>query len=148
MIKRFAVIGLLALSMVGCASVQMADPAQDAAAKKFEAKAGVSTLYIYRNEFIGTAKTMDLEVDGKLVGQTKGKTFVLLNVAPGKHTIVGKAENDDKLEIETLAGKVYYVWQEVKFGVLSARNKLSLVSAEVGQEGVKESKLALPPAQK
>ena len=39
------------------------------------------------------------------------------------------------------AGKNYYVWQEVKMGLLMARSKLSQVSEEEGKQGVMESKL-------
>jgi len=35
----------------------------------------------------------------------------------------------------------YYVWQEVKMGLLMARSKLSQVSEEEGKQGVMESKL-------
>lgn len=53
------------------------------------------------------------------------------------------AENDSTLDVDTVAGKIYYVWQEIKMGVMYARNKLQLVDDVTGQTGVKESKLTV-----
>ncbi|HBL04714.1 MAG TPA: hypothetical protein DDZ61_19365, partial [Aeromonas salmonicida] len=60
---------------------------------------------------------------------------------PGSHTSTGKSENEDSLTLSAEAGKNYYVWQEVKMGVLMARSKVSQVSEEEGKQGVMESKL-------
>jgi hypothetical protein len=38
--------------------------------------------------------------------------------------------------------KLYYIWQEVKMGLLYARTKLTLVSKEEGKKGFLESQLA------
>ncbi|MDX7898391.1 hypothetical protein SJS28_04350 [Aeromonas media] len=40
------------------------------------------------------------------------------------------------LILSTEAGKNYYVWQEVKMGLLMARSKLSQVSEGEGKKGV------------
>ncbi len=60
--------------------------------------------------------------------------------APGSR-ISYRSENDATLTLSTEAGKNYYVWQEVKMGLLMARTKLSQVSEEEGKQGVMESKL-------
>lgn len=39
-------------------------------------------------------------------------------------------------------GTLYYVWQEVKMGLMYARTKLHLMSAEDGKKGVLETQLA------
>ena len=49
----------------------------------------------------------------------------------------------DSLNFDAMAGKLYFVWQEVKMGMLSARTKLQLVSDDVGKKGVMESQLAV-----
>ncbi len=142
MIQKFVAAAILAASLVGCASVPMGDPKKDAELKSFSAKPAVAGLYVYRNESMGAAVRMDVEVDGKPLGQTAAKTYFYTELAPGKHTIISKAENTDNLEIDTVAGKLYYVWQEVKMGVLYARTKLHLVSEEEGKKGVMETQLA------
>ncbi len=133
---------LMAALASGCASVPMADPAQDAAAKAFAVPPGKSRIYVYRNESIGAAITMDVFIDGRPLGQTVSKTYLVTDVNPGPHKILAKSENDDLLDLTTVAGRIYYVWQEVKMGLLYARNKLQLVDDKTGQAGIMESRLA------
>ena len=142
-LKNTGVIAVfLALSLVGCASVPMGDAAQDAALKTFPARPDSAGLYIYRNESMGAAVRMDVEADGKPLGQTAARTYFFTELKPGKHTVTSKSENTDTLEIDALPGKLYYVWQEVKMGLLYARTKLHLVDEAQGRKGVLESSLA------
>jgi hypothetical protein len=134
-----------ALTMAGCASVPMGDVTQDAAAKTFKVPAGKSALYIYRNENMGGAITMDVAVDGKPLGKTGAKTYLYAVVAPGKHVITSKAENTDTLEVLTRPGQATYVWQEVKMGFIAARSKLQVVDEATGRKGVAETALAATP---
>ena len=140
--KKLFVAAAIAVNLVGCASVNMGSAQQDAAAKTFKAPADKAGIYIYRNESMGAAIKMDVAIDGQRVGETAAKTYLYKEVAPGKHTIESKAENTDKLDVDAKPGMLYFIWQEVKMGVLGARNKLSLVSEDAGKKGVNESKLA------
>lgn len=143
--KQFATITLLSASLTGlltgCASVKVASQQEDTKAKTFATNPNQANLYVYRNEFIGASIRMPVELDGKEIGKTGPKSYLTLSVAPGKHTLVSKAENDFTLELLTEAGKNYYVWQEVKMGLLYARSKLQLMDEAQGQAGVKESQL-------
>ncbi|WP_161957707.1 DUF2846 domain-containing protein [Aeromonas caviae] len=139
---------LSAALLSGCASVPMADATADAQAKQFVAPKDAANLYIYRNETFGTAVKMPVLVDGVAVGDTVAHSYILKLVTPGSHTITSKSENDATLTLSTEAGKNYYVWQEVKMGLLMARSKLSQVSEEEGKQGVMESKLVKEGANK
>ncbi|MFC0348857.1 DUF2846 domain-containing protein [Undibacterium danionis] len=140
--RFFTTITVLSAGLLtGCASVQMAPSNEDAQAKNFTVNPQSAKLYIYRNEFMGQSIKMPVELDGKEIGKTISKSFLVATVAPGKHSLLSKAENDSSLEIDTEAGKNYYIWQEIKMGFLSARSKLQLVDAAQGQAGVRESKL-------
>lgn len=140
--KRIFIAALLASTLVGCASVPMGDEKQDAALKTFSVPADKAGVYIYRNESMGAAVKMDVEVDGQLIGQTAANTYLYKEITPGKHTISSKAENTDTIEIDAKPGTLTYVWQEVKMGILYARTKLNLVDEEEGKEGVLETTLA------
>ena len=142
MFRKFALISFVTMTLVGCASVPMGDVKRDAELKSFTPKPDVASLFIYRNESFGAAIKMDVEVDGKSVGQTAAKTYFYKEVAHGKHTVTSKSENTESIDVDTVAGKIYYIWQEVKMGLLYARTKLTLVSEEEGKKGVLESQLA------
>lgn len=135
-------IGLAAVSsLAGCASVPMASPEQDARAKSFSVKPGKANIYVYRNESMGGAVKMPVTLNGKPIGATGAKTFLLAEVSSGKHILVSKAENDYPLEVTAVAGRNYFVWQEVKMGLLQARSQLHLADEATGKLGVKECQL-------
>lgn len=130
-----------AIMLAGCASVPMASPDQDAKAKQFTASSDKANIYIYRNESMGSAIKMPLLLDGMSVGDTVAKSYILKEVSPGSHNIVSKTENDATLNIQTEAGKNYFVWQEVKMGAWAAGSALHQVDTTKGQAAVKECKL-------
>lgn len=134
-------VGALVVLLSGCASVPMASIERDNQAKTFAVKPGLSNIYVYRNESIGAAVKMDVELDGRLVGQTVASSYFALEVSPGKHTIISKAENSSMLDVNAEAGKNSFVWQEVKMGLIMARNKLQIVDDEIGKSGIAECKL-------
>jgi hypothetical protein len=131
--------------LAGCASVPKASPERDRSAKQFAApQNGKAALYVFRNESFGAAIKMSLLLDGKIVGDTAAKTFHWVEIDPGKHTLIGKAENESTLDFDAAPGQKVFVWQEVKLGILSARNKLQLVDDDKGRSGVGECELAEP----
>lgn len=136
---------LLALACIvlasGCASVPMATPEQDSAARSYAVKPGTGNIYVYRNEILGAAVTLPVELNGKPIGATGSKTFLLLPVAPGKHTLGSKGETGSTLVVDVGAGQNYFVWQEVKMGMLSGGSALHLVDEAKGKAGVAECKL-------
>jgi len=140
--KKILIATVLASSLVGCASVPMGDAKQDAVLKTFSVPADKAGVYIYRNEQLGGAYKMDVEIDGETIGQTAVNTYLYKEVAPGKHTISSKAENTDSMEIEAKLGTLSYIWQEAKLGFSSVRTKLHLVDETEGKKGVLETKLA------
>lgn len=140
--KKMFIAAVLASSLAGCASVPMGDAKQDATLKTFSVPTDKAGVYIYRNESMGAAVKMDVELDGKPIGQTAANTYLYKEVAPGKHLITSKAENTDTLEIDAKPGSLNYVWQEVKMGIMYARTKLNLMGEAEGKKGVLETKLA------
>ena len=143
MLKNIVVASVLVASAIvsGCASVPMANPERDTQAKTFSVKPNKANIYIYRNESMGAAIKMPVAVDGKLVGDTAAKTYLLVEVNPGAHKIVSKTENDSTLDVNAEANKNYFVWQEVKMGGFSARSQLQLVDEATGKAAVNECKL-------
>ena len=142
MTRRILALAALGL-LTACASVRMASPERDLAVKQFSAPPkGKASLYVFRNESLGGAVKMSLQLDGKLLGETASKTFHWVPIAPGKHTLVGKAENESALEFTAKPGQNIFVWQEVKMGLFSAGNRLELVDEERGQSAIAQCELA------
>ena len=135
-------IAVTSLFLGGCASVQMASDTEDMAAKKFVTKPDAGRLYIYRNESMGAAIKMPVSIDGQIVGETASKTYLLLDVKPGAHVIRSHTENTPTLNINAEAGKLYFIWQEVKMGLMQAGSALHQVEQLQGRDGVLECKLA------
>jgi hypothetical protein len=134
------------LLLAACATVPKASPERDLSAKQFAAPPkGKAALYVFRNESMGGAVKMSLQLDGAPLGETGAKTFHWVTIAPGKHTLMGKAENESAIDFTAKAGENVFVWQEVKMGLFSARNRLQLVDDERGHAGVAECELAEAP---
>ena len=123
--------------LYGCASVNKAPAAADAASKQFKPSTAVSQVYVYRNETMGAALSMPVAVDGKLAGNTGPHSFFKFDLPAGTHKITSQG-TESELVLTTEVGKLYFVWQEVKMGVLSGGSKLQVVSDEVGKKGVAE----------
>jgi hypothetical protein len=137
----FAAFAAIALT-AGCASVPLAGANEDAQAKSFVAPGdGRANLYVYRDETFGAGIKMPLLLDNLAIGDTAAHTYVYRQVAPGRHLLVSKTEKDVSLEIEVEAGRNYFVWQEVKMGVWTARSALHLVDEKMGEVAVKKCKL-------
>jgi hypothetical protein len=130
-----------ALLVAGCASVPMAAPDADAAAKAFKTDASMANVYIYRNENMGAAVKMPVLLDNMSVGDTVANSYIMRPVTPGKHVVTSKTENDSTLSLDAKAGTNYFIWQEVKMGAFAARSELHLVDEAKGKAGVLECKL-------
>lgn len=131
--------------VAGCAREPLprADDAAAAQAKTFTTGADSANVYVYRNEILGSIVRMAVMVDGKEVGMTRGLTYLLLRLEPGRHTIISQGQTRSALTLDVTAGKNYFVWQEVKHNPLlfTYRSQLKLVDEATGQDGVKECEL-------
>src|SRR6266481_4436193 len=137
MTSRRSFVLIVAVLASACASVPLAHPEADAAAKRFQAPPpGHANLYVFRNESFGGAVRMSINLDGMALGDTAAKTYLYTTIPAGTHTLTSKTENDSTAVIEARAGGNYFVWQEVKMGMWSARSALQLVEEERGRAGV------------
>jgi hypothetical protein len=142
--KKYSIIAIITFYVLlsGCVSVPMASIDRDNTAKQFRPVLDKSNIYLYRNESYGGAVTMPVTLDGKIAGKTAAKTYFKWTVKPGKHTITSLTENTAKIELDTKPNKNYFIWQEVKMGMWTARSQLHEVPRTKGENGVLECKLA------
>jgi hypothetical protein len=97
---------------------------------------------VYRNERYGYGARLTVMLDDSLLGDTASKTFLYTPIPPGRHVIVSKAENESEAIIDAKSGVNYFVWQEIKMGIWSARTALHQVEEKDGREAVLECDLA------
>jgi hypothetical protein len=132
---------LLAGLLAGCGSVPLGSLNDDLRAKNSAAHPDKSRIYVYRHETIGFAVPMTVTVDGRAAGRTAGQTYLMLEVEPGTHALASHAEDRSTLNVQTEAGRTYYVWQEVKIGFWKARSRLHAVDETTGRKAVAECNL-------
>ena len=142
---RLLIISFILLILQGCASVPMASLQKDSDAKQFKTSPEKSNIYVYRNETFGGAIPLTLNLDGRFAGQTGPYTYFFAQVDPGQHEVTSVAEDTSNLRLITEPGKSYFVWQEVKMGLWTARSRLQEVDANTGAAAVQKCKMIESP---
>jgi hypothetical protein len=113
----------------------------DIEAKKFLRVPDKAVLYIYRNQFIGSAWQIPITVNGELIGNTGGFTFFRKTLPPGEHIVESWAEKTTQITLHLEAGNIYYLQHKTRTGMTKIRAELHLVDEATGRKGVKQSKL-------
>jgi hypothetical protein len=98
----------------------------------------MATLVIIRDTSFGFAIVFWNYLDGKLIGETKGKTYFVTRVKPGPHYVVVATENTAVAHLDFQPGKTYYLREGVLMGLWRART--SGFSPMTQQEAVEAMK--------
>ena len=103
-------LAVVLLGFCGCATVPLSAPTDDAAAKEFEASGSEAKIYVFRDEgFIGSARTLPVLIDGRTIGATAPKTYLVVSVPPGNHKLASTEGRFFSLDLEAQAGRMYFV---------------------------------------
>jgi len=94
-----------------------------------------AVLAVVRTTSFGFGVVIDDYVDGKLVGQTRGKSSFITEVTPGTHYVMGKAENISTARMNFEAGKIYFLNQYITPGFWKARTGFAPMAYD---DGLKE----------
>ncbi len=142
--SKLLIIGLAALLAAGCASVPMTDTAQDFKAKKFVPEPDKASIYVNRGGGVGTALTLPMVLDGRIVGALAPHTYQLLSVPAGEHVLAtaGTTENVAQFKFITDQGKNYFFNVGFSMGWAAPRVHLDVMQEQEGQAAVKSSKRA------
>jgi hypothetical protein len=128
---------LVFIAISGCSTTPTALEVQDNQAKQFTTDSQKSNLYIYRNSAHASSVEMTLEVDGRHVATNRGQTYIKVVVEPGKHKVVSRADNINRLALATLKNTNYFIFQDVNESNGYTSTQLTLVSESQGKAGVK-----------
>jgi len=116
--KKSILIISLTFLFASCATTHMAKPDKAPALTSNPEKA---TLVIIRETFFGGGIVFWNYLDGKLIGETTGKTYFVTPVAPGAHDVVVATENTAAAYFDFKPGKTYFLGEGVTMGVWRAR---------------------------
>jgi hypothetical protein len=145
MFKYLLILLAFALLGAGCAAhVPMAPPLADSQAKAFQPQPDAAALYVVRpGNYFGSAIMFQVAVDGQVMGHLATKTYLLLPLAPGTHTVVASSNENSARETVTLhPGQFAFVALAPRMGMVSARVALQVLDADTGQRAVAKSRLA------
>lgn len=99
-----------------------------------EQSADKALIYVFRPTMLGNKIQTKLAVDGEWKGVNRGNNYFFFLLAPGTHYFCSRAENHSVLVLKVEAGKTYYLQQEIRMGMLKARNELATVEEEKAKE--------------
>ena len=124
-------LGVLVLGS-GCASTRQFVPLPDQAKRVEDPDKG--RVYVLRPAFVGCAVSMRVNDGESVIGKTGGQGYLCWERAPGSTEIRSKAENTSTLSLDVEKGEVYYILQQVRMGILFARNKIVTIDEEKGKQ--------------
>ena len=97
---------------------------------------GKALIYFARTQTMGYAVKVKLYSDGNFVGLIMSKTYVPVEVNPGKHEFIVEAENAGFLEAEVAPDRIYVVQVAIHMGAMKARTHFEV--ARTGSEAMQE----------
>jgi hypothetical protein len=154
--SRISILAYLVV-LLGCTSEWQASNQRDYRAKKFGyPQRDRAKIYVYReaeslagpspSRSLTKLFTMDLFLDGMLVGTMEPGSFALLTVRPGPHTLVSRFRKEDSdLTIDATGGWVYYVALERGSPGSVDSSELLLVDRETGRDAIRDLRLIKQP---
>jgi hypothetical protein len=132
----------LLLAAAACANVPLADPQQDAEAKRFEPPAQDNgAIYVYRPGLMGLARPIDVAIAGGVSAELASNTYLRLEGPPGPVDLSCKiGDNQGGRQIAIEAGRVRYVEVSVKVGLTLPGCDVTEVSPDLGQAAVRNAR--------
>jgi hypothetical protein len=121
----------------------MTSPFLDAEAKAFASDPVRAKVYVNFDNARGNV-TLQVILDGRIVCSLAPRSYALLAVAPGQHTLseAGALEKVETVSINAEAGKLYFCKLSVKAGWINPRAHLTLLDAGEGKKRLMKSKRA------
>lgn len=107
-------------------------------ARHFETRAGLCGLYFYRDEQEHGTEYTCFFVDEHRAGMSHGKTFNLVWLEPGKHSLVSRAAHASRVVLDAQAGELIFVRERLQVPSAGehAEPLLELVDPALGRQAV------------
>jgi hypothetical protein len=130
--------------------LKLASAELDRRAKQFAPDPRLGSVYVFRDAYMGKLVGVDILVDGAPAAQTRGKTFLRVDLTPGRHVVTSVNPFEDNrvdLPVEVEAGGVAYVEHGLKMGLVGSRYTLSTVTPTEAQRRIRRCRLLAPTPQ-
>jgi len=146
-INTLILFALISISLIGCGvtTEQMIKETQGYNLPvASESQKGYSLIYVVRPNALGTLIRFNVFVDNKSddsmeAGFTRGNQYIYFFTRPGTHMLYSKAENTAEFQVNTEAGKTYFIEQVPSMGFIMARNSLVMIDEVKGKYSVMKS---------
>ena len=128
--------------------VRFASPEDDRRAKEFAPDPRLGAVYVFRDAYFGKMVGVDVLVDGAPAAQTRGRTFVRVDVTPGRHVVTSVnpyEENRVDLPLELAAGGIAYVEHGMRMGAVGSRYTLTSVAPAEAHRRIRRCRLLASP---
>jgi hypothetical protein len=132
----------LLAAVAACASVPLADPGQDAEAKRFEQPAGDGgALYVYRSGYMGLARPIDVSIAGGVSAALASNTYLRLEGPAGPVDLSCKVgDQEGGQQIALAPGQTRYVEVSMKVGLMLPGCSVTEVSPDQGQAAIRNAR--------
>lgn len=131
-------LGLLAVSAVGCASARQSVALPDQSQHVEDPAKG--RIYVIRPATIGSAIGMNVQDGDTYIGKTGPNSYLCWEREPGTVSVSGHAENTSYIQFIVEEGRRYYVLQELKIGLMLPRNNLVEISEAQAEKWLQKMK--------
>lgn len=121
------IVASIAGTRGGNRSIAHAGSGAEEEAKRCAPVSDRATVYVFRDAFIGKLAGLDVLVDGTPVGQTRGKTFYRLELAPGEHLLTSRNPKDGsqhEYRLNAEPGSLVFLEQRLSMGALAMRHEI------------------------
>lgn len=143
MLKRLALLSMLAATACDTASVPLASSQSDADGKRFAPPpAGQVALYVVRTGDVGSL--INVTVGSRSLGPLGNYSWMRYDVAPGTLDIrcVG-GEGSKAIDVPAAAGDIRFVEIRATTGWWAARCDIAEIAADAGRAAVMQGKRAI-----
>jgi hypothetical protein len=105
----------------------------------FQSSQEKALLYVYRytQGLVGAAASLEVTIDDRYIGNTTNMSYMQVEVNPGICRIYSKGKKENGLELNVEKGKVYFILQQPKLGLIAGSSKFNLVSEAQGKAEIK-----------
>jgi hypothetical protein len=119
----FLAAALFLVPFVACTSWKLETPVAAPINPGGAGPEGAAKVCVARTSVLASAVTFPTHDNGVLVGATRGPGYFCYLAAPGSHTIVTEADEPEVATLQAVAGRAYYLKEEVDnvFGYVKCR---------------------------